>query len=282
MQIYTINAERKLASIASAIGRSPSSWQGWSVLQVNIINNTDEENVEECLLWIDSILKSYLQDVEGQAYFCHGHILHIVCKHISSQILEQAGQEITTLIQEEIHLYASSEIYELYKDGAMYASQVLQKHSNKQSIPVSKYDCRLSAFEIQKLTRASNEKQILNYQDYVRVLLVEDDPVTRWIVRNTVKHECQFATAPDASQAYAKFQAFQPDIVFLDIDLPDQSGREVLEWILRHDPGVCVVMFSSNDNLDNISETLEEGASGFIGKPFLKEDLMGYIRAHAH
>ena len=115
----------------------------------------------------------------------------------------------------------------------------------------------------------------------MRVLLIEDDPVTRWIVRKSLRHACRFATAPTASQAYAMFQSFQPDIVFLDINLPDQSGRAVLEWILRNDPGVRVIMFSSNDNLDNIAQTLEKGASGFIAKPFLKEELLHYVRGEA-
>lgn len=87
-------------------------------------------------------------------------------------------------------------------------------------------------------------------------------------------------TAPTAHQAFAKFQAFQPDVVFLDIDLPDKNGREVLSWIMHNDPGVTVVMFSSNSSLDNISQSIEEGASGFIAKPFLKESLLHYIRNH--
>ena len=126
-----------------------------------------------------------------------------------------------------------------------------------------------------------SEKNIKSYQDYTKVLLVEDDPVTRWIVRKSLKNECVFATAPTANQAFQVFSSFQPDLVFLDIDLPDQNGRKVLEWIMRHDPGTSVVMFSSNNNLENISDTLENGACGFIAKPFIKEDFIHYINEHS-
>lgn len=102
---------------------------------------------------------------------------------------------------------------------------------------------------------------------------MEDDAVTRWMVRNALKNECEFITAPSANKAFAMFSSFTPDVVFLDINLPDNSGYAVLEWILKNDPGACVVMFSSNGQLDNIVQAMEKGASGFISKPFLREHL---------
>lgn len=282
MQIHTISAEQKLVSVASSIGRSPSSWQGWSVLQIEVCDLSPGNSAESCLLWVDSILGSYLKDVEGQAYFCHGRSIHVLCKNVSYKILDQVGQQILILMKEEDGLLAEYKVHNLELDGFSYVSDVFENQSDVRSLSISKYSEAVRLTKIESLEQMVGEKQILNHKDYARVLLVEDDPVTRWIVRNSLKHECQFATAPNAHQAFSKFQAFQPDIVFLDIDLPDKSGRDVLEWIMRNDPGVCVVMFSSNDNLDNISQTLEDGASGFIAKPFLKEDLIGYIRAHAH
>ncbi|HOO82434.1 MAG TPA: response regulator [Alphaproteobacteria bacterium] len=75
----------------------------------------------------------------------------------------------------------------------------------------------------------------------VRVLLVEDDPVTRWMVRSALKKECEFVTAQSANNAFGLYASYQPDVVFLDIDLPDGNGHDVLKWIMRNDPGACVV-----------------------------------------
>jgi CheY-like chemotaxis protein len=112
---------------------------------------------------------------------------------------------------------------------------------------------------------------------FAKVLLVEDDPVTRWMVRHALKNECQLATAATANRAFALYPSWKPDIVFLDINLPDNNGLAVLEWIKRNDPGACVVMFSSINNMDSIAGALETGANGFVAKPFLKESLVHYI-----
>ena len=113
-----------------------------------------------------------------------------------------------------------------------------------------------------------------------KFLLIEDDPITRWMVRRTIKSECELLTASTANKAFSVFGSFHPDIVFLDIDLPDQNGKQVLQWLMANDPGICVVMFSSNNNLENITETLAGGASGFIPKPFFKQDLLHYIHSY--
>jgi DNA-binding NarL/FixJ family response regulator len=60
--------------------------------------------------------------------------------------------------------------------------------------------------------------------------------------------------------------------------LPDKSGSEVLEWLMRNDPGVCVVIFSGSQNIQEISSALEEGARGYIPKPFVKEAMLNYIK----
>lgn len=114
--------------------------------------------------------------------------------------------------------------------------------------------------------------------DGAKVLLVEDDPVTRWMVRMALKDECRFATATTANKAFAICQSFRPDIVFLDIGLPDKNGCEVLEWLMRNDPGVCVVVFSGSRDMNDICRALEGGAKGYIPKPFEKNSFLHYIK----
>ncbi len=59
--------------------------------------------------------------------------------------------------------------------------------------------------------------------------LVEDDPVTRWMVRNSLRAECDFATAQNGNKALSLCTSYQPNPVFLDINLPDRDGHSVLE-----------------------------------------------------
>ncbi len=110
-----------------------------------------------------------------------------------------------------------------------------------------------------------------------KVLLVEDDPVTRWLVRVALKGECVLLTAPDAGKAINSYHTHKPDMVLLDIGLPDCDGKELLTRLIHMDPGAYVVMFSSQDEPQNIFETIQNGAKGFIVKPFSKDAILEHV-----
>lgn len=280
MDILSVNADQKLANVASSIGRHPSSWKDWFSVVVTI--NSHSENLQqEGLFWTKSIINAYLQDIEGRVYFCSSHGIHIICKSVSPDILTQTGQQICELVYSESSVTAHFNIYDLFTQGFEYAQLVLESASHMFSLPVLTPH---SANSVQKSLRdpygTEDNKLLVNSQGCAKVLLVEDDPVTRWMVRNALKHQCSFATADCGNKVFSMYSSFQPDVVFLDINLPDKNGYEILHWIMRNDPGARVVMFSSNDDLDNITSALDSGAKGFVAKPFLKEQLLHYIHAH--
>ncbi|MCB1782509.1 MAG: response regulator [Alphaproteobacteria bacterium] len=281
MDILNLNAEQKLVHIAASIGRDPLSWRGWQCLHV-ILGEMDEALEQDCLLWTRSIVESYLRGVEGRVYYCDNGDIHVLCRDVNEDILHQAGTQICDLVFSESAVRATFCIYNLVREGQGYADVVLKSASstlfpseseeNSPSGPDHVSDRLLPAQD------GGSYRPKPSRVDEMRVLLVEDDPVTRWMVRNALRDTCHFVTAPSAHKAFAMYSSFDPDIVFLDINLPDQSGHTVLEWIMRNDPGAYVVMFSSDNNMDNIASALEDGAQGFISKPFLKEQLLHYMQ----
>ena len=74
--------------------------------------------------------------------------------------------------------------------------------------------------------------------------------------------------AQNVAEAVRKHILFTPDIVFLDIDLPDFDGYTFLEHIRRYDAICRVIMFSSSGRLANRLKAFAAGADGFIPKPF--------------
>lgn len=278
MEILSINADQKLANIAASIGQNPQSWRNWFCLVITI--KDENENLrQEGVFWTQSILDVYLQDIEGRVYASDNGSIHILCKSYSPDVLEQAGVQICALVQSESHTEAEYEIYDLTTDGFLYTQHVLHNIPHMFSVPTSK--ANLDAALQNTKPAEPEETGFYGTAELPKVLLVEDDPVTRWMVRNALKNECHLSTADTGNKAFAVYNSFQPDLVFLDIGLPDKSGYEVLEWITRNDPGARVVMFSGQDDLDNITNALDEGACGFIAKPFLKENLLHYIQGHA-
>lgn len=272
MEILSINADQKLASIASSIGRAPKSWSGWFCLEL-LLQDMDDDIYQECALWTKSVIESSLRDTDGCVYCCSNQTIHVIAKTFSYQILYHTGQCIRDLIKAESGVEISYALYALAEEGFAYAQNVLSQLDN--ILEVSK---PFFAEPERSNIPEQSEHLLFSLAHNTRVLLVEDDPVTRWMVRNALKHECEFVTASTASKAFSLYGVYQPDVVFLDINLPDGNGHSVLEWILHSDRGAQVIMFSSHDSLDNIHSALEEGACGFIAKPFLKEQLLQYVR----
>lgn len=117
----------------------------------------------------------------------------------------------------------------------------------------------------------------MHLQMTTRVLLVEDDPLTRHIVRNTLKDRCFFATAPDARTAQLMITAYRPDIVVLDIGLPDASGNKVFDWLQGFDPTISVIVFTGEQNVNEINDLISKGARSAITKPFLRDELLEHV-----
>lgn len=271
--------KHNLFNILEAVRNNPSSWQNWSCINISYEGTINEKVFIERAECVRSVLDSYFATVEYRLFFCKNQEIHLFCKQISESVLEQASDLIYEALAEKVETPITCRVFNLGNKGRSYADAVLSCLSAENvnahsSIDRGIDDGYLYAFE--------NENHIMRMTvdtcDRIKVLLVEDDPVTRWIVRRTLKNQCDFATAPTANQSFAQFSSFQPDIVFLDIDLPDQSGQEVLKWMMHNDPGANVVMFSGNNSMHHISTALEDGARGFITKPFLKEDLLQYVQ----
>lgn len=111
----------------------------------------------------------------------------------------------------------------------------------------------------------------------LNILIVEDDPFSRKLIGNSLGLQFSMTFAEDGRTAIANHLKAAPDVVFLDIDLPDITGHDVLRKIIEIDPAAYVVMLSGNGNVDNITRAVNAGAKGFVGKPFSKERLLQYI-----
>ncbi len=110
------------------------------------------------------------------------------------------------------------------------------------------------------------------------VLVVEDDPLTRRVVVGALGEAHAMITEENARGAVASYLLHAPDVVFLDIGLPDVDGFSVLDQLMTIDPDAFVVMFSSHDDAQSIHKALTAGAKGFVSKPFKKETLRSYIQ----
>src|SRR5438034_11580709 len=110
-------------------------------------------------------------------------------------------------------------------------------------------------------------------------LVVEDQTTLRETLAEALEAEgFQVVQAADGRAALARFRADRPDLVILDLMLPELSGIEVCR-IIRAESGVPIVMLTAKDSeLDKVVG-LELGADDYVTKPFSLRELLARVRA---
>lgn len=112
------------------------------------------------------------------------------------------------------------------------------------------------------------------------ILLAEDAPITLKALAACIESEC-FDTlqAADGQQAIELWREHQPDMVCLDIMMPQLSGYEVCSRIRKADKEVPILFLSAKNQEIDIVAGLDIGADDFIRKPFTRREVMARIRA---
>jgi CheY-like chemotaxis protein len=126
-------------------------------------------------------------------------------------------------------------------------------------------------------TNPSDIQQRRNKRQAPELMMIEDDTFSRRLVENVLQKKYALTSLADASNALDSYARIAPDLLFLDINLPDVTGHELLERLLAIDPDAYVVMLSGNADQANIVAAMSKGAKGFIAKPFTREKLFQYI-----
>ena len=110
------------------------------------------------------------------------------------------------------------------------------------------------------------------------ILIVEDDAPIRNLITTTLKaHEYKYLTAQNGENAIMQASSHNPDIVLLDLGLPDIDGVEVIKKIRTWSEMPIIVISARSEDNDKI-EALDAGADDYLTKPFSVEELLARIR----
>ena len=102
-----------------------------------------------------------------------------------------------------------------------------------------------------------------------RILVVDDEKLVCWSLSEMLTEAgFEVETALTGADARALFESFQPEMVLLDVRLPDANGIELLSEFKSHDEDVVVVMITAYADADSAVNALKIGADDYIGKPF--------------
>jgi two-component system KDP operon response regulator KdpE len=111
------------------------------------------------------------------------------------------------------------------------------------------------------------------------VLLIEDDPGILRFLRNTLRvQEYDVREATTAHEGLGLIHHCKPDLVILDLGLPDQDGMDVIREIRKFSPVPILVLSSRSDEAGKV-EALDLGADDYMCKPFGVDEFMARLRA---
>lgn len=113
-----------------------------------------------------------------------------------------------------------------------------------------------------------------------RVLVVDDEPAIRELVQTVLRYEgFDVATAGDGRTALTELERFRPDLVVLDVMLPDLDGFGVQQRLVERGHRTPVVFLTARDAVEDRVRGLTLGGDDYLTKPFSLDELVARIRA---
>ncbi len=112
----------------------------------------------------------------------------------------------------------------------------------------------------------------------IGILFIDDDPQAQKILSMVLQEQYTVLSALSAAEGLEVLVKTDPDVVLLDIDLPDRSGLDVLDEILQRPAAPPVIMLTAYGDVEFVKRSIQAGAYDYILKPYDLEQLEGTIR----
>ncbi len=118
----------------------------------------------------------------------------------------------------------------------------------------------------------------------VRILIADDHPVYRQRLRELLGTEpdlCVVGEAGDGHVAVRAARALEPDVVVMDVEMPEIGGIQATREVVSALPGVRVIALSMHQSPELVDAMLQAGASGYVLKDGVQRDFLAALRAIA-
>lgn len=113
----------------------------------------------------------------------------------------------------------------------------------------------------------------------IDILVVDDSLITIKKITKMIEdigHKV-VASARSGREAITQYQIFKPDIVTMDITMPEMNGIEALKRIIEKDSSAIVIMVTSHGQEQMVIDSIDLGAKGYLLKPLKEEQLKNHI-----
>lgn len=248
------------------------------------------KNEEE---WLDQVLetaRNILDDRSAQFYLCRDKDVFIITRAITLKTIDRFLAHLSPKLGPALQAFIKPGLAVLFEIGVdwpklrnlcerkieeiEYAARKRQQNAQEMLDRVGVHE----AFETLDHNLVNSLALRREKRETPEIMVVEDDIFSQKLVGNALKNKYSLSVTGDGQGAILNYVHKAPDVLFLDIGLPDINGHEVLAKLFELDPDAYVVMFSGNGDRENVMRAVELGAKGFVGKPFTQEKLLQYIQ----
>lgn len=114
-----------------------------------------------------------------------------------------------------------------------------------------------------------------------KIMLVDDAAFMRMMVKKALTESgySDFVEAQDGAEAVQKYESEKPDMVIMDITMPNMDGLQALKKIRENDPSAKVVMCTAMGQESMVVDAIKSGAKDFIVKPFNAERVVSTVKS---
>jgi two-component system chemotaxis response regulator CheY len=234
-----------------------------------------EGKVEDWFMQTAEIVLHCLGYESGRIYLHEGNVA-VVARNVTQKNFSLLSRMISRQVTPESYEQPAY-LYELPADGreTLFIFDEPEAAPRTQQAPASpRTREKLPPFNADLIATIAARRE---HRQIPIIFMIEDDLFTQQIVSKVVGGEFNLLAVQKGRDAGFMYALHAPDIVFLDIGLPDISGQLVLQELLEIDPDAYTVMLSAQGSRDNVIQSAEKGARGFIGKPFTPDRLLQCI-----
>lgn len=271
----TRNAEEELVSIMKAMKSGLNQNSGYALHIRGLSLGNDLFNQ------LPHLLDKWIGDPKGKILVCEDRDIFV----FSSLITPKFFNRFRELLFSELGYEPTSEntitaLYDCYTHALALSALINDKHQKILEQQAREDDKRKAA----SLNAQANAELVATLdrrrtaRKAMQILVIEDDPFSRRMIGIALSPDFEAHFADSGISGMRDYLALAPDILFLDINLPDISGMELLQKIIKFDPQAHIVMLSGNGHADNVIKAMETGAKGFVGKPFARDKLHQCIK----
>ena len=138
-------------------------------------------------------------------------------------------------------------------------------------------DSEISIGKLRYVYKSQKSESVVNEGNSKgTVVIVDDSRMIRKMLRGILEGAgyCVLAEAENGLEAVTAYKQYKPDIITLDITMPQMDGVEALREIIKYDPDAYAIMITAAGQQQKVISALKIGAAKFVMKPFMKEEVL--------